>query len=249
MGTDTPDGFSDVFRIVVNPEGVNDNQSLHGNKKNTFDINARRNVDSATSSLNNKVTNFLKDEQNRMEERIRTFTEQEHARFAALQSRVNQEKNSLINRSKLVDIHDRQKVEQYSSDLKSENHHMIDLGLILGDRPPNQTRTSEPAISNVPSGGNAYESPVKSPPTKLRPFNRPKPEPIDDMFPMDDETQKVLVPFESSDSDELEADDSPPVRHRYISNRQYAASVPISVPHWIPENHAKDDEDDHQVYC
>ncbi len=52
-------------------------------------------VEAKKRSLQQKVQRFLNEEQKLMEERIRTFTEQEHSRFAEMQLKIGQNEESL----------------------------------------------------------------------------------------------------------------------------------------------------------
>ena len=53
-------------------------------------------IESMKRMVQQKVNRFINEEQKQMEERIRTFTEQEHSRFAQLQLKVGQEEANLM---------------------------------------------------------------------------------------------------------------------------------------------------------
>lgn len=87
-------------------------------------------AEAASMGLQNRVSLYFKDEQAAMEERIRTYTEQEHSHFAATQLKVNREKEVLLRIMKKVELQENILATR-KSDRDLENKDTNTMGLIM----------------------------------------------------------------------------------------------------------------------
>ncbi|CAG2115098.1 unnamed protein product, partial [Medioppia subpectinata] len=93
------DNYSPVFRVILPVKF--DNQLAAETCHPVLTLQAS--IEANKRSLQQRVQRFLSEEQKLMEERIRTFTEQEHNRFAEMQLTIGRNEETLYNI--LEDIH------------------------------------------------------------------------------------------------------------------------------------------------
>ncbi|XP_060524479.1 uncharacterized protein LOC132700911 [Cylas formicarius] len=84
------DSFSTVFQIVVNPIEL-------GPDNPPFEAYRNRDLDNIVKSLNELVTNYVKNEESAVEERIRKFASEQYQALNIAKERVEKEREALVN--------------------------------------------------------------------------------------------------------------------------------------------------------
>lgn len=217
----SPD-YSQVFGIVMTtPE-----TDLHSG---SMPDSSSRNYESLQSQLNNiqqHLSSFLLQEEATMEEKIRTYEEEERQRFQILQNRVRSDKKKMISllltAAEDVGVGSSQTGSEGSGDVrgldrKSKDGSPHDRSVTAHGSKQTATRTKSTPVPKIRSISEYQENPDS-----------------EAMFMLDDDDDNDdPEPFYSSDEEDETEDDSPVVsRTSPMKHSIYSSSMPISVPIW-----------------
>lgn len=228
IGMRQSQNYSPVFRVILDPNRLSPKNIVM--TKSPVRNSAKEQV---ASNIQNRVSQYIREEQNRMEERIRTFTEQCHSQFAALQLKVSREKDLLIR------CLENQKTGSY--DVKIPGHLSPldeaeqESNRIIGSLINNQSKIKDPEeiITNSSDSDDPVEYEMEDP--NFAYDQEPWPEASDESNSSGDQPLNKRQERHDSQS----------------SNRGfYATSLPITVPpsHWtlFEDRVSKESEDENE---
>ncbi|KFM77969.1 hypothetical protein X975_21314, partial [Stegodyphus mimosarum] len=248
------DRYSKLFRMIL-PE-INDNFI-----QNNIDIELYNgNLDQSIENVQREVSNYLRDEQKAMEERIRRFTEEQQSRYAELLQRVRKHKQAMIY------LLLRAKEQQPSEDIAVVESPLASPASAVNKDSANESCTSidsafdRSETSELSLDGNSKERNVRSlrrtVSNPARPRAKVKREPkraplsidVGGVFDMEEfDVKESLSGQSDDDSDEWENNASD-----YVDGGKpkeplmCATSLPMSIPAFSNYSHFSviDDEDD-----
>lgn len=233
------EAYSHLYKLLLQP--AVDNSSSPSSYELKFHLKNPQ-LHSAITASREQATNFLCQEQKAMEDRIRAYSEQQYAQYASLQSRINKEKQSLI--SVLMKVHEKNSIpfDTFPSPPTSPDS---------STHPSSESAFERQAISQTvnrfpqryPNNRVVQFSSEKHPRRKLQSTYSVDSSAIFDMEGIEVEDGP---PFSD---DEEDTDDSSVIEENSTTNhaqtaRQYAASLPITVPMWSNFSHSSGSEEE-----
>ncbi|XP_060068316.1 ESF1 homolog [Ylistrum balloti] len=219
--------FSQVFGIVMTtPE-----TDIHSG---SMPDSSSRNYESLQSQLNNiqqHLSSYLLQEESAMEERIRTYEEEERERFQQLQNKVRNDKKKMVSllltaaKSQSEDANVGGKRNQGSGDGRKLDRKSVGISssavAVPGSKHLNISRTKSSPVPKIHSISEYQENPDS-----------------EGMFMLDDDGGDGQEPFYSSEDEDEDEDDEEEERSTKtrtvapVKSSIYSSSMPISVPIW-----------------
>uniref|UniRef100_T1IZZ5 Uncharacterized protein n=1 Tax=Strigamia maritima TaxID=126957 RepID=T1IZZ5_STRMM len=259
------EAYSPLYKVVIQSK-----QQAPIKKNLTLDLNTHRSeaLDRTMQSLQQQLTRFLQLEQSAVEERIKSYAEQQQTLFSFLQNRVRQDKQAIASLLMQTEEHD---LETALSDAMIDNTPgltppMTPVGNTDQSSSPDNgkyrdalnSEEADQVISEIPKATlvrqrpQSFTRPFNSKLRRKGVYNAPKIAQsldTDGIFDLDG-VEEEMSPFFQCDDDLDSAIDDTSNDDDVFDNRDVFSSgqmsLPISMPQWTQNRHMElpSDEDD-----